>query len=53
VGRTLHTRMWVVERDQIPDDSDGRCAWLNEWWKRLDDWIAEHGMEGDSEEASD
>jgi 1-acyl-sn-glycerol-3-phosphate acyltransferase len=53
VGRTLHTRMWVVERDQIPNDSDGRCAWLNEWWKRLDDWIAEHGMEGDSEEASD
>lgn len=45
VGGVLHTRMWLVERDQIPEDSDGRCAWLNEWWKRLDEWIGDHGME--------
>lgn len=45
IGQTLHTRMWLVEREHVPTDSDERCTWLNDWWKRIDDWIDEHGTE--------
>lgn len=45
VGRTLYTRMWLVPRSEVPDDTDERCAWLTNWWKRLDEWIDEHGTE--------
>jgi hypothetical protein len=39
IGRTLHTRMWHVPSSQVPADSDEQVAWLNRWWRRLDDWI--------------
>lgn len=45
VNRTLHTCMWLVPPDEIPTDRDGRGMWLNDWWKRIDDWIEAHGTE--------
>lgn len=39
IGRTLHTRMWLVPRDQVPTEDDERVAWLYGWWKRIDEWI--------------
>jgi 1-acyl-sn-glycerol-3-phosphate acyltransferase len=45
VGGTLHTRMWLVPRDQVPPGHDERCTWLNDWWKQIDDWIDIHGTE--------
>jgi 1-acyl-sn-glycerol-3-phosphate acyltransferase len=45
VGETLHTRMWLVPRSEVPVDGEERCAWLNDWWKRLDEWIDLHGTE--------
>jgi hypothetical protein len=45
VNGTLHTCMWLVPRHEIPADSDGRCTWLNDWWKRIDDWVDAHGTE--------
>jgi 1-acyl-sn-glycerol-3-phosphate acyltransferase len=45
VDRTLYTRMWLVPRSEVPDDTDERCTWLNDWWKRIDEWIDAHGTE--------
>ncbi|HWD84520.1 MAG TPA: 1-acyl-sn-glycerol-3-phosphate acyltransferase [Solirubrobacteraceae bacterium] len=45
VGGTLHTRMWLVARDEVPSDNDARCTWLNDWFQRIDDWIDVHGTE--------
>lgn len=39
IGRTLRTRMWHVPAPEIPADSDEQVAWLNRWWRRIDDWI--------------
>ena len=39
IGRTLHTRMWHVPSSQVPADSDEQVAWLNRWWRRIDEWI--------------
>lgn len=39
IGRTVRTRMWHVPPSDIPTDSDEQVAWLNRWWRRIDDWI--------------
>lgn len=45
VGGCLYTRMWLVPRSEIPAGAEERQTWLNEWWKRIDDWIDGHGTE--------
>jgi 1-acyl-sn-glycerol-3-phosphate acyltransferase len=45
IGRTLHTRMWLVPSDEIPSDPEEQVDWLYDWWKRIDDWIASQGTE--------
>lgn len=45
IGRTLHTRMWLVPSDEIPRDPDEQVDWLYDWWKRIDEWIAAQGTE--------
>jgi 1-acyl-sn-glycerol-3-phosphate acyltransferase len=47
IGRTLHTRMWLVPAADVPATDDERISWLYDWWKRIDDWIAEQQQEGD------
>lgn len=39
IGRTLHTKLWLVRAQEVPDASDDQISWLYEWWKRIDDWI--------------
>ncbi len=39
IGRTLHTRMWLVRSGDVPATDDERVSWLYDWWKRIDDWI--------------
>lgn len=39
---TLAMRWWRVPRDEIPDGETARVAWLNDWWRRIDDWIGAH-----------
>jgi 1-acyl-sn-glycerol-3-phosphate acyltransferase len=46
VGQTLYTRMWLVSRSDIPTDPDQQVTWLNDWWKRIDQWIEQHPVEG-------
>ncbi len=41
IGRTLHTRMWLVPASDVPATDDDRVSWLYEWWERIDKWIAE------------
>jgi 1-acyl-sn-glycerol-3-phosphate acyltransferase len=41
IGRTLHTRMWLVPAAEVPATDEERVSWLYDWWKRIDDWIAE------------
>jgi 1-acyl-sn-glycerol-3-phosphate acyltransferase len=47
IGRTLRTRMWLVPAGEVPATDDERVSWLYDWWKRIDDWIAEQRQEGD------
>ncbi len=44
IGRTLHTRMWLVPAADVPTTDDERVSWLYDWWKRIDDWIAEQQL---------
>ncbi len=39
IGRTLHTRMWLVPNADVPDGADAQVEWLYDWWKRIDEWI--------------
>jgi 1-acyl-sn-glycerol-3-phosphate acyltransferase len=39
IGRTFRTRMWHVPASDVPADSDEQTAWINRWWRRIDDWI--------------
>jgi 1-acyl-sn-glycerol-3-phosphate acyltransferase len=41
IGRTLHTRMWLVPAADVPASDDERVEWLYDWWKRIDEWIGE------------
>lgn len=40
IGQTLHTKMWLVRRDEVPADEEEQVEWLYDWWKRIDEWIA-------------
>jgi 1-acyl-sn-glycerol-3-phosphate acyltransferase len=41
VGGTIEVAVWRVPRAAIPGDAGGREAWLDDCWRRVDDWIAE------------
>lgn len=38
--RPVQIRVWRLPRNEIPDDPDAQLALVDEWWQRLDDWIA-------------
>ena len=40
IGRTLHTRLWLVSAGEVPAGDDARVDWLYDWWNRVDEWIA-------------
>jgi 1-acyl-sn-glycerol-3-phosphate acyltransferase len=39
--RTMCTRLWQLASDAVPGDDDGRAAFLDTCWRRIDDWVAE------------
>ncbi len=45
IGKTLHTRAWLVPAAEIPSNSDEQVSWLFSWWQRIDDWIEDQGSE--------
>jgi len=45
IDRTLLTRMWLVNAQDVPRSTDEQIAWLYDWWKRIDEWIAAHTNE--------
>ncbi len=48
IGRTLHTRMWLVPAADVPATDEERVSWLYDWWERIDDWItAQQADEGE------
>ncbi|MFC8681851.1 1-acyl-sn-glycerol-3-phosphate acyltransferase [Microbacterium ureisolvens] len=42
MDKELTMRAWRVPRSEIPDDLDGRAAWLFDWFARIDAWIDAH-----------
>jgi 1-acyl-sn-glycerol-3-phosphate acyltransferase len=49
VRADLRIKLWRVPAAEIPETADERTAWLFEWWKRMDDWVAEIVEEGQPE----
>lgn len=45
MNRTIRVRFWRAPRQSIPDDDDGRVAWLLEQWQRVDA-VVEEGVAG-------
>ncbi|WP_426567142.1 1-acyl-sn-glycerol-3-phosphate acyltransferase [Angustibacter sp. McL0619] len=42
LDQTIRMRWWQVPAGEVPEGEEERLAWLNDWWKRIDDWIDEH-----------
>lgn len=40
MDQQVRMRWWQVPRTEVPDGDEERIVWLNEWWARIDDWIA-------------
>jgi hypothetical protein len=41
VRADLRIKLWRVPAADVPESPAERTAWLFEWWKRMDDWVAE------------
>lgn len=39
VGKAVRMRAWRVPRAEIPEDGEGRAAWLLSQWAELDRWV--------------
>lgn len=39
--RKVKVCWWVVDRASVPTDDEGRKAWLDDEWRKLDHWIAQ------------
>lgn len=37
---TVHIRLWHVPAAEIPGTDAARAGWLDDWWERLDGWVA-------------
>ena len=41
--KTIAFRLWHVAAADLPHDDAERLEWLDEWWERMDDWVAARG----------
>ncbi len=41
VGGTVKMKFWRHDAASIPEDEQGRIAWLYDRWQELDDWVGE------------
>ena len=41
--KTIAFRLWHVPAGDLPHDDAARLEWLDEWWERMDDWVASQG----------
>lgn len=42
----IQMRWWLVPAADVPKDREARIDWLFDWWKQIDDWIAERRAAG-------
>jgi 1-acyl-sn-glycerol-3-phosphate acyltransferase len=43
--RTFRSHVWLAPAAQRPCEPDAQVTWLYAWWKRLDDWVEQGGVE--------
>jgi 1-acyl-sn-glycerol-3-phosphate acyltransferase len=43
---SIEMRWWLVPAADVPADREARIDWLFDWWKEIDDWIAERRAAG-------
>ena len=41
--KTIAFRLWHVAAGDLPHDDEARLEWLDEWWERMDAWVASQG----------
>jgi len=44
MDKVLHLRWWFVPAAEVPREREAATAWLNEWWGRIDGWLAERAV---------
>ncbi len=44
MDQTIRARWWRIPADQVPRelDREAQLTWLYDWWKRIDEWIAQN-----------
>lgn len=42
LDRKVCVKFWRVPAAEIPFDSEGKAAWLQQWWERVDHWVGAH-----------
>ncbi len=42
VHQVIQIQFRRISRDTIPDGDDGRIVWLQEEWRRVNDWVGDH-----------
>ena len=42
VHQVIQIQFRRILRDTIPDGDDGRIIWLQEEWRRVNDWVGDH-----------
>jgi 1-acyl-sn-glycerol-3-phosphate acyltransferase len=42
MDRRIKMRWWQAPRQEVPAGDADRLAWVDAWWSRIDDWIAEN-----------
>jgi 1-acyl-sn-glycerol-3-phosphate acyltransferase len=40
--RTWRIQFWRVPRAEVPVEREARIAWLEAWWRQIDEWIHNH-----------
>jgi 1-acyl-sn-glycerol-3-phosphate acyltransferase len=41
LGNTIEVGCWRIARSAVPEDEEGRRAWLKAEWQRMDRWVGE------------
>lgn len=45
MDQVFRIKLWYIDRAAIPEAEEARRQWLLDCWQRIDNWVADHGLE--------